>query len=169
MFSAEVVKNDFSLETINDKRGFQTRFCTVAFAAREREDCITIVVQRAMFPWQENRVSFNLFDASGISGSWETQGRTPVSGWSGAMKEKTPNKASLGALLFLGPHASGSAESSFQGQVQDTTSVMGAAAEAQPRPPKRLGNDPAWLWKQAWRLGAIRISSPGFMGIASRY
>ena len=39
---------------MNDKRGFQTRFCTVAFAAPERKDCITIAVQRAMFPWQEN-------------------------------------------------------------------------------------------------------------------
>ena len=39
---------------MNDKRGFQTRFCTVAFTAPERKDCITIAVQRATFPWQEN-------------------------------------------------------------------------------------------------------------------
>ena len=39
---------------MNDKRGFQTRFCTVAFAAPERKDCITIAVQRAMLPWQAN-------------------------------------------------------------------------------------------------------------------
>lgn len=39
---------------MNDKRGFQTRFCTVAFAAPKRKDCITIAVQRAMLPWQAN-------------------------------------------------------------------------------------------------------------------
>lgn len=107
---------------MNDKRGFQTRFCTVAFAALEREDCITIAVQRAMFPWQENRDSFNLFDASRYRrelGDTGQDSRKRTVQKSRAVKEKTPNKTSRGALLLDSPHVSGFIEGFFQGQVQD--------------------------------------------------
>lgn len=110
---------------MNDKRGFQTRFCTVAFAAPERKDCITIAVQRAMFPWQANSLLQPVWCAL-VSQSRKIQGRTPgrrgsrkAGQWScSPRKRKMPEP--LLELIFSAVHTCpGLSESCWQGQVRD--------------------------------------------------
>lgn len=161
---------------MNDKRGFQTRFCTVAFAAPERKDCITIVVQRAMLPWRENRASLNLFGTSGHLRELTIQEGTRLSGcpkkvgrWSCVMWKKKPKSLCRCSSVPLSTCVWFCWRAAFRATGGDRLQRFKPQKERLPPALQLLSNDPSLLRcclfrKQCWVLGCHPYFLPWIHG-----